>query len=137
MKDIAFIDVLGEYFPRTKIFKRKELFLGTDNGMLFFVDLLGDRTSSMEPNDPVIQRIHLSDGKEKLVHYQIREKGQGIVFQSNLGEVYVIDKPSLSKITADKLMIRTSGNALFGLIQTSDSSSSLRYTHVLTLSSKD
>lgn len=113
-REIRFIDCIYEYFPKTKIFKRKELFLATESGMLFFLDLLTESTVSS--NEFLIQKIHLSEekGKEKLTNYQVIQ--QGIIFVSNLGEVYVIDKPSFNKINADKLN-RPSGNLLFGLIQ--------------------
>jgi hypothetical protein len=122
--ELKFVDSFVEYFPRTKICKRKELFLITENGLIILIDLMSDIL------EPLIQRIHLSDATasfssaEKLISFQI-VSDQHILLLSSHNEIYLIERQLLGgasggsgryKMTADKLT--RPYNALLGFLQT-------------------
>jgi hypothetical protein len=128
--EVKFTDVLCDFYSSSSggsnVYRRKEVLLITEAGLLIFIDLLGDRD---EGGEPIIQRIHLNEEKEeKLIDYAIHSFNS-LLFLSNLGEVYIVERSfsaSSSRrgvnewtMTADKLnrSSSSSSNMLFGLVK--------------------
>jgi hypothetical protein len=162
IQEIKFIDCYIDYFPRTKICRRKELFLITENGLIIFIDLLNDSF------EPLIQRIHLindNSSQEKLISFQL-VSDQHLLLLSSFNEIYLIERQIVGsygngsnnsggggnrfKMTADKLVrpsnmflnfLQTGMKSLFGFsssnsaVPSSPVANRLKYSQIIAIPS--